>query len=69
MDKTVRVWYDAEADFLEVILQDKPGVFRETATDEVMARIDADGRVIGFSILNVSKLRDRTLELSLAAAD
>lgn len=55
MDKTVKVWFDAEADFLQVIFSDAPGLMVETEDDAVMKRIDAKGRVLGFSILGVSK--------------
>lgn len=40
-EKRVRVWYDAEGDYLEVILdQETPGYFRETANDQVMEKVD-----------------------------
>jgi hypothetical protein len=55
--KTVRIWFDREGDFLEVNFDSsKPGYFRQTADDRVMERIDADGHVIGFSILGVGSL-------------
>ena len=63
----IKVWFDPEADYLEVMFREEPGTFRETAIDEVMAKVDADGRVIGFSILGVSRLRGRPVELSLAS--
>ncbi len=66
MDERIRVWYDPEADYLEVIFHDRAGTFREMSRDEIMAKVDTEGRVIGFSILKVSGLRDRPLELSLA---
>ncbi len=69
MDKAIKVWYDAEADFLEVTLQDRPGTFRETALDQVMAKVDESGEVIGFSILKVSTLKGKPLELSLASTE
>ena len=58
MDKSkkVKIWYDKEGDYLEVIFERKKGVFRETANDAVMEKIDLDGNVIGFSILHVSSL-------------
>ena len=65
MDESVRVWYDPEADYLEVIFENRPGTFRETAADQVMAKVDMDGRVIGFSILKVSTLKGEPLALSL----
>ncbi len=62
----IRVWYDSEADFLEVSFSDVPGTFEETDLDQVMAKIDQAGRVIGFSILKVSALRGNPLEVSLS---
>ena len=61
MDRTtVRVWYDPEGDFLEVVFSNKPGFFRETTHDQVMEKVDETGAVIGFSILNVSTFRGHT---------
>jgi uncharacterized protein YuzE len=56
MAKSVTVWFDPEADFLDVKFSDAPGYMRETDDDAIMERVDADGNVIGFSILNVSHL-------------
>jgi len=56
MAKSVTVWFDPEADFLEVKFSDAPGYMRETNNDAIMERVDIDGNVIGFSILNVSQL-------------
>ena len=55
MDKTVKVWFDAEADFLEVVFHDAPAIMVETDDDAVMKRVDANGRLVGFSIMGVSK--------------
>ena len=55
MDKDVTVWYDREGDYLEVLFEKKEGYFRETDNDAVMEKVDQDGHVIGFSILNVSE--------------
>jgi uncharacterized protein YuzE len=55
MDKDVTVWYDREGDFLEVLFEQKEGYFRETDNDAVMEKVDQEGHVIGFSILNVSQ--------------
>jgi len=56
MGKGITVWYDPEGDYLEVLFEKKEGFFRETENDAVMEKIDADGEVIGFSILKVSAL-------------
>lgn len=66
MDEKIKIWYDAEGDYLEISLCRKAGVFRETSQDQVMEKVDSDGRVVGFSILKVSALKGAPLELSLA---
>ncbi len=67
MADRVTVWFDPEADFLEVTFTDAPGSMRETENDAIMERIDAQGNIIGFSILAVSQLaksKPLTAELS-----
>lgn len=61
----VKVWYDPEYDFKEVIFRQKEGYFRETRTDQVMEKIDMEGNVIGFSILKVSSLKKKPLDIEL----
>ncbi len=56
MTERVKVWFDPEADFLEVIFSDAPGYMRETENEAVMERVDAEGNLLGFSILAVSQL-------------
>jgi uncharacterized protein YuzE len=56
MAQQVKVWYDSEADFLEVTFTEAAGYMRETENDAVMERVDADGNLLGFSILAVSQL-------------
>ncbi len=56
MAETVKVWYDGDGDFLEVLFSDKPGFMRETANDAVMERVDEQGNILGFSILQVSRI-------------
>lgn len=69
MADKVKVWYDAEADFLEVRFSDKAGFMRETKNDAVMERVDGRGRILDFSILRVSALSKRKpLEAELQPA-
>lgn len=63
--RVVKLWYDREGDYLEVTFEDKEGYFRETENDQVMEQVDTDGHVIGFSILRVSSLSEKPLEVSL----
>jgi len=66
MAEKVKVWYDAEGDYLEVQFRDAPGYMRETAHDAVMERVDEQGHILGFSILGVSRFRrDCPLEAEL----
>jgi uncharacterized protein YuzE len=55
MPDKIKLWFDAEADFLEVRFEEGPGFMKETANDAVMERVDSDGNVTGFSILGVSR--------------
>jgi uncharacterized protein YuzE len=59
MGKEIKIWYDSEGDYLEVIFERKAGYFRETENDAVMEKVDEEGNVIGFSILKVSALKER----------
>jgi len=69
MADKVRVWFDAEADFLEVRFSDAAGYEKETKHAAVMERVDKEGQVIGFSILGVSRFRkDNPLEADLVPA-
>lgn len=66
MAKQIKIWFDPEGDYLEVLFDRKAGFFRETENDAVMEKIDNKGKIIGFSILKVSTLRAKEpLSLSL----
>ncbi|MFQ3583950.1 MAG: DUF2283 domain-containing protein [Cyanobacteriota bacterium] len=56
MAQPLKIWFDPEGDFLEVTFSEAPGYMRETADDAILERVDAEGHVIGFSILQVSQL-------------
>ena len=67
MGEKVKVWFDAEADYLEVQFKDAAGYMKETQHEAVMERVDAQGRIIGFSILGVSRFKkDKPLETELS---
>ena len=59
MEKEIKVWYDQEGDYLEVLFEKKEGYFKETENDAVMEKVDKNGEVIGFSILKVSALKEQ----------
>ncbi len=69
MAEKVKVWFDGEADYLEVRFSDAPGYQKETRHDAVMERVDEKGNIIGFSILGVSRFKkDKPLEADLIPA-
>ena len=68
MADKVKVWFDAEADFLEVRFSEVAGYEKATSNDALMERVDAQGNVIGFSILGVSRFKkDKPLIADLTA--
>jgi uncharacterized protein YuzE len=50
----MKLWYDREGDLLEVVFEDAPATLEEISED-VFERRAADGRVIGFAVMNFSK--------------
>ena len=62
----VKIWYDPKGDYLEVMFEKKEGYFRETESDQIMEKVDMEGKVIGFSILKISSLKDHPIEVALA---
>ena len=63
--RKVRIWYDPEGDYLEVMFDQKPGYFRETSSDQVMEKVDEAGNLLGFSVMKVSALKKAPLEVVL----
>jgi len=69
MAEKVRVWFDAEADYLEVQFADEAGYMKQTKHEAVMERVDAQGNILGFSILGVSRFtKDKPLDTELTPA-
>ena len=61
----VKIWYDREGDYLEVIFENAPASLEEIA-DDIFERRTTDGRVIGFTVFNFSKHDRDKLTLPLA---
>lgn len=69
MANQVKIWFDAEGDYLEVLFSDAPGYMRETSHDAVMERVDDKGNILGFSVMQVSRLaKGKPVVAQLAAA-
>ncbi len=56
MAQQVKIWYDPEGDFLEVLFSDKAGFMKETNNDAIMERVDGAGNILGFTVMGVSRL-------------
>ena len=63
--RPIRIWYDREGDFLEVLFEQKPGYFRRTSSEQVMEKVDDKGHLIGFHVLGASRA-SQPLEVDLA---
>ncbi len=69
MAQQVRVWYDPEGDFLEVLFSNKAGYMKETNNEAIMERVDDQGNVLGFTVMGVSRLaKDKPLIADLIPA-
>jgi hypothetical protein len=70
MAEKIKVWFDPEADYREVQFREAPGFMRAIAHDALMERVDEQGHVLGFSVLDVSQFRkDHQLEAELVAGE
>lgn len=66
MEKEIKIWYDKEGDYLEVLFERKAGYFKETDNDAVMQKVDKEGNIIGFSVLKATALKNqKPLSVSL----
>ena len=54
MAQVIKVYFDKEGDFLEVLFADKPGFMRATDHDAVMERVSEAGEILGFTVARVS---------------
>jgi hypothetical protein len=50
MATNLKIRFDKEGDFLEVLFSDQLGYMEETENDAAMKRVDDKGNVLGFSV-------------------
>jgi len=62
----LKIWFDPEGDLLE-IGQTKPakGFFRDVE-DDIFVRVDHEGNITGFAILNATKRMTKIREVKLS---
>lgn len=63
--RRVKVWFDPDGDYLEVVFDQKAGHVRETANPHVREKVDEGGNLLGFSIMKVSALKKTPLDVEL----
>ena len=63
--KIVKLWFDPEGDYLEILFEQRAGYFRATDSDQVMEKVDEAGNLLGISVLKVSSLKSHPLEVAL----
>ena len=61
----MKLWYDPEADFLEVIFDSGVGVAEDTEDERVEVRVDEHGRVLSFHILGLKSTEGPPFEVEL----
>ena len=61
----MKVWYDREGDYLEVLFEDTLATMEEVEED-VFERRAPNGRIVGFAVFNFSKHDQDKLTLPLA---
>jgi uncharacterized protein YuzE len=66
MDKTaMKLWYDPEGDFLEVIFDRGVGVAEDTEDERVEVRVDQQGRILSFHVLGLKSTEGPPFEVEL----
>ena len=56
--RDVKVWWDAQSDFLSVTFDGKDGFMVETTDDRIMVKLDENGNITGMHILGLSTIED-----------
>ncbi len=68
MEKALNIYFDKAADYLEVVFEISDGYFIETENENIMEKVSLDGRILGFSIMNVSAISNIPVSINLKAA-
>jgi len=64
-EKALRIWFDPEGDLLEIgQTKSEKGFFRD-AGDDIFVRVDYEGNITGFLILNATKRMTKIREVKL----
>lgn len=55
-DSGIKLWYDSEADFLEVVFEKGKGVACDTEDERIEVRLDAGGNILSFHVLGLRSI-------------
>jgi uncharacterized protein YuzE len=64
MDK-LKIWYDPEGDYLEIMFSQGAGEFLPTSSQNVMVKVGSLGQMTGFAIMNVSQVESCPFEVDI----
>ena len=65
----IKLWYDSDADFLEVVFEKGKGVAYDTDDERVEVRLDAQGKVLSFHVLGLKSLAGPPVSIELKPKD
>ena len=68
-DSGITLWYDSEADFLEVVFEKGAGVAYDTNDERVEVRLDAQGKVLSFHVLGLKSVSGSPLSVEIKPKD
>ena len=63
--QAMKLWYDAEADFLEVVFKKGKGVAYDTEDERVEVRIDSDGDILSFHVLGLKSVSGAPMNIDI----
>lgn len=61
----IRLWYDSDADFLEVVFEKGKGVAYDTDDERVEMRLDGQGKVLSFHALGLKSVFGSPLNIKI----
>jgi len=59
MEEGLKIWFDEEGDFLEIMLVGKGRGFFRDIGDDIWERVDEKGRIRGIAILNFRRRAEK----------
>lgn len=63
-EQQLSVWYDREGDYLEIAFEEGEGYFQD-AGEDLWLRVNLQGEIVGFAILNFGKQAQRFRRIKL----